>query len=419
MTALSGGPGRTIATSWSLFLAIAFLYLGNGLLGTLLGVRSELEGFATTATGIIMASYFAGILFGSQMAPAAVGKVGHVRVFAGLASLASSAVLVHAIIVTPGVWIAMRFVSGFCQAGILIVAESWINEQATNENRGRLLSAYMITVMGSLGLGQLLLSTAEPTGFQLFVVASVLVSLAVVPISLAVGGAPTLEAAPPLSIRVLWRDAPLGIVGGLGTGLANAAVLGMAAVFATRVGMSPTRVALFVAATMLGSVVLQWPIGAFSDRVPRRRVLLLVTMLAAGAAALATQLPYDGVAIIGVMFVFGGLTFPMYSLSLGHINDVLPRGQAIAASSIFVFIIGVGAVAGPLAAAVAMDLIGPVGFFWTLAAAHGLIGVFAAYRIAVHDAPPTDQQRPYRPFPARASAVIHRLGRPRRTTKKD
>ena len=410
-----------ITSAWGLFAAIGLLMMGNGLLGTLLGVRSELEGFATATTGVIMASYYAGFLFGSRLAPKTLERVGHVRVFAGLASLASASPLVHSIFVTPAVWSVMRFVFGFCMAGLYVVAESWLNQAATNKTRGRLLSVYMLVTMGGLGVGQLYLGLAAPTGFRLFVLSSLLVSLAVVPISLSQGKAPAFRAPETLEAATLWKLAPLGIVAGFGVGITNGALVGIGPVYATRVGFSPGEVAWVMGAALLGSIAWQWPIGLASDHMPRRRALLAVTVLAAAVAAVGAQSSSPTLAYLSVvMFFFGGLTFPMYSVGLSHINDVISSNQAVMASSLYVFISGLGAIVGPLAAALAIDAVGPFGFFAVLALTHGSIGVYALYRvIAVEPGVSREQQRPWRPFPARATAVLARVAKLRSNGQRD
>ena len=408
--------GRAVASAWALFLALGLLMVGSGLLGTLLGVRAELEDFGIGATGVVMAFYYAGFLVGSQITPLVIRRVGHIRVYAALASLASTAALVHVVVVTPAMWGAMRLLAGFCMAGLYVTAESWLNATATNATRGRLLSIYMIVLMTGIGVGQLLLGVADPQGFELFVVASVLVSIAVVPISLSTTAPPKFRVPERLPFRVLWEAAPLGIVGGMGAGMATGALMGMGAFYAASVGMSPERVALFMGAAIAGAIAWQWPIGALSDKVPRRRAIAAVTFGAAAASVVPTQLGATGDAVLAMMFVIGGLTFPLYSLNLSHINDVLPEGQTVNASSLFVFVTGVGAIAGPVtAAAVMASPVGDVGFFWVLAAIHVVIGVFALYRIAVRRGLPTSLQKHWVPAAAeRTSAVLMRLTKPRR-----
>ena len=400
-----------ITGAWGLFAALGLLMLGNGLLGTLLGIRSELEGFATTATGAIMASYYVGFLFGSRIAPKTMERVGHVRVFAALASLASASPLVHSVFIDPVVWGAMRFVFGFCMAGLFVVAESWLNQAATNKTRGRLLSVYMLVMMGGLGVSQLFIGIAAPTGFKLFVLASLFVSLAVVPISLSQGRAPEFHTPETLSAAKVWQVAPLGIVGGIGAGLTSGALLGIGPVYATRVGFSSTGVAWVIGAALLGSVVWQWPIGLMSDHIPRRRAILLITALGALVAAGGAQSDTPSLGyLLAIMFFLGGLTFPMYSVVLSHINDVISYNQAVAASSLYVFVSGLGAIMGPLLAAVAIDTIGASGFFVVIGGAHTAVAIYALVRISIKPASVgRDEQTPWQPFPARAGVVLARL----------
>ena len=407
---------KAITGAWGLFAAMGLLMLGNGLLGTLLGIRSELEGFATTATGAVMASYYVGFLFGSRIAPKTMERVGHVRVFAALASLASASPLVHSIFIDPILWGAMRFVFGFCMAGLYVVAESWLNQAATNQTRGRLLSAYMLVMMGGLGAGQFLLGVAAPTGFRLFVLASLLVSLAVVPIALSQGKTPPFRAPETLRAAKVWEAAPLGIVGGIGAGLTSGALFAIGPVYATRVGFSSTEVAWVIGAALAGSLAWQWPIGLMSDHVPRRRAILVITALGALVAGAGAQSTTPSLTfLLLVMFFLGGLTFPLYSVVLSHINDVISYSQVVAASSLYVFVSGLGAILGPLLAAVAIDRIGVAGFFVVIGGAHAAVAVYALFRITVK--PPAvsrDEQTPWRPFPARAGVVLARLTKVRR-----
>ncbi len=402
---------RIAASVWGLFLAIVLMMAGNGLLVTLLGVRSELEGFPTLVTGAIMAFYYVGFLFGSRFAPVVVAGVGHIRVFSGLASLASAAALIHVAFVNPVSWGAMRLLYGFCQAGLYVVAESWLNDRATNATRGRILSLYMVTLMGGIFSGQLLLSIGDPSGFRMFLLASALVSLAVVPVALAASKTPSFELPPALRVRAVAKAAPLGVFGGLWAGVASGAFFGMGAVYATAVGMRTQRVALFMAVAILGSILFQWPIGAASDRISRRQAIFWVAAAATVAAAVALVVSPPSNALLVVTFGFGGLTFPLYSLCLAHINDRLPSGNAVAISSAFVFLTGLGAISGPLVAAAAIEALGDDGFWWSLIAAHALIAGFALYRMIVRRDVPEVLQRAYAPIPARASAVVALLTR--------
>lgn len=399
--------------AWPLFVALSFLMIGNGLQSTLVGLRADLEGFGTTVTGIVMTGYYVGFLIGAAVVPRIVGTVGHVRVYSGLASLGSIALLVYTLFAAPGLWFGMRVVTGFCMAGLYIVAESWLNGVVDNASRGRVLSVYMVVVSAGLAAGQLLLNLADPAGFELFVVASVLVSLAVVPIALAPSNAPVVE--PPergLPFREIFRTVPLGVTGVTVAGISGGALFGMGPVWAANSGLGITRISLFMGLGLIGGVVLQWPLGALSDRVSRRRVLFVATTAAALVAGwLWTLVPPDP-AILWAAFLFGGFSFPMYSLGVSHANDALSADRLVEASAVLMFSNGAGAVVGPAAASLAMTLVGADGFWLFLVGIHGVFAAFIAYRLIVRRSMDVEKRR-FLPVPSRSTWMAIRLGRGR------
>jgi len=267
-----------------------------------------------------------------------------------------------------------------------------------------------VVSMGGVGLGQLLLGAGDPSEMTLFLVAGALVSLAVVPISLSISSAPQFTLPPRIKAKAIWGAAPLGIVAALFTGMANASLLAMAAVYATQVGMSLSRTALFAGSAAFGAVVLQWPIGRTSDVVGRRRMIVIVSGAAAAVGFVATSLDPETPAILLAMFLFGGLSFPMYSLALSHVIDVLPSGQAVTASATNIFVTGVGAILGPLIAAGAMTAIGAEGLWWTVAGAQAVIGLFAIFRLIRRPVIDGITPEPYVSVPAR-STILLRLTR--------
>jgi len=410
---IEGGPwiddSKPTAAARALFVGIFLLMAGNGLQGSLLGVRSESEGFSITVTGVVMASYFAGFLAGSKYAEILLSRVGHIRVFAGLASTASSAVLIHAVFVTPVTWGAMRFVTGMCMAGLYVVSESWLNDLATNATRGRLLSIYMVVTMGGLTAGQFMLDLANPDGFELFVLSSILVSASLVPVVLSASSSPPLAVPEPLSLKELARLVPTGVVSSFWVGTSAGVLMGLSAVYAVQVDMSAGRITTFLAAPLVGSVALQWPIGYASDRVSRRAVMLVVAAAASGVCVLLTAADPGGWLMLTLMFLLGGMTFPLYSLTIGYTADWLPVAKLNGASAALVRTNGVGAMLGPLIGSVAMSAGGVVAFFWTLVFAHAVIAVYIGYRIVVAEAPPVQHRRRFVPIPARASAVAFNL----------
>jgi MFS family permease len=404
---------------WTLFLGFTLLMVGNGLNLAVLGVRMVEEGFGVQVSGVVMASYFAGFLLGPVMVVRWLSGVGHIRVFASLASTASCVVLVHFLIVTPIAWALLRFVFGFCMAGLYVVVESWLNDASTPRTRGRTLAVYMIASMGGLGLGQLLVATGDPGEPALFVVASILVSMSFVPVALAATTeAPPVRVSPRMRLREFFATAPTGLVGILFTGASHGILFGLSAVYATRAGYSPSATALFLALPSVGALVFQWPVGWLSDRLPRRGVIFVVALAAAGTAALLALVPQGGLLALPFVFVLGGLTFPLYSLLLSHTLDRSAPGAAMGASGISLRVNGVGAVVGPVVAGVVMAAAGETSFFWSLVVTHGLIATYVAYRLVVEDALPVSRQGPYVPMPARASELAIRLAsRPLRASR--
>jgi len=372
---------EVLRNSWALLLGMLLLMLGNGLQGTLLGVRGSMEGFSATQMSVVMSAYFLGFLGGSRMAPEMIRRVGHVRVFAALGSLISAVLILYAAAPDPWAWTAMRVLIGFCYSGVYVTAESWLNNAATNENRGKALSLYMIVQMAGIVAAQGLLVLGDPGGFILFVVSSVMVSVAFLPILLSVTPAPVFQTTRPMSLRALLRISPLGTVGMLLSGGVFAAMFGMSAVYATQVGLSVAQVSGFVSSIFLGGLVCQYPLGWLSDRMDRR--VLIVAL--AGGAGLALLLPVvhaPGFALLlGLGFVLGGATNPLYSLLLSYTNDFLGPEDMAAASSGLIFVNGIGAIAGPLVMGRAMDLYGANAFFGYVALLMLSVALYGLWRM--------------------------------------
>lgn len=399
----------TAAATWALFVGIGFLMLGNGLQGSLVGIRSQTEGFSTISTGLVMASYFVGFLTGGRTVMRLIRSVGHIRVFAALASLTSTAVLVYALAVVPGAWIVMRFITGFCMAGLYVVAESWINDLATNKTRGRLLGIYMVASMGGIAGGQFLLNAADPSGFELFVLASLLVSLALVPISLSATSTPPTRTPTTMSFRELAAVVPTGLTVSFLVGMAHGALIGMGAVYATTAGLRPSQVALFLGAPMVGGVAFQLPIGWISDRIPRRGVMFGVAIAASVSGASLLFATPGSIASYALMFLLGGASFPLYSLAIAYTNDWIEQEQIMGAATLLVTMNGVGAVLGPLLSAGLILALGNGAYPAALLVTHGAVVVYLGYRLVTRDGLPMSDQDPFRPFPARASGAAAAL----------
>ena len=378
---------KVIASTWPLLLGVMLLMLGNGMQGSLLGIRGTIEGFTTFELSVVMSAYFAGFLGGTRLAPTMIRRVGHVRVFAALGSMISAVIVIYPVMPDWMVWTALRVLSGFCFSGVYVTAESWLNNTATNDTRGQALSAYMIVQMIGIISSQILLNVAEPTSFTLFVIPSVLVSLAFMPILLAATPAPTFETIKGLSFRELFRISPLGCMGMLLTGGIFAAMFGMASVWGSKSGLSVREISMFIGAMYLGGLILQYPIGWLSDRSDRRRLILGLSVAAALAMAVATVVDLPFVALLGIAMALGGITNPLYSLLIAYTNDFLQKEDMAAASSGLLFLNGLGAIFGPLATGWLMDKIGPHGFFLFICVLFVALAAYAGWRMTRRAAP--------------------------------
>jgi MFS family permease len=386
-------------------LGFGILMLGDGLQGSLLPIRADLEGFSATLTGLVMSSFYLGFLLGSIMTPRLTVKVGHIRVFAAFAALSSASILIHALLVSVPVWIAMRLLSGFCFAGLYIVAESWLNDRATNETRGKLLSMYMVVTYVGVGAGQLLLNLADPLAFQLFILTSILISVAVVPLLLSAGAPPTFHDSVRISLPELFRLTPLGLVSMFTVGLVTATFFALGPVYAQRIGLNIRDTSYFLTAAVVGTVLLQGPIGALSDRYDRRKILALVAILASLTAVLCIPAErHSALALFAAIALFGGLAFPLYSICIAYTNDHLEPNQMIAASGSLVLVGGLGAITGPVLFAVIMDAYGHQALFWAIASIHGLTGLFAIFRMFNRAPIPLERQGPS------TAAAVHPSG---------
>ncbi|MBS7726170.1 MFS transporter [Pseudomonas lalucatii] len=304
---------QTVRSVWPLFFGLGIIGLCIGAQGSLLGIRAELEGFDTLATGLLMSGYYVGFLLGSLRAPAIIQRVGHVRAFAALTALASMTILVHSVLVDPWVWGLMRLLTGFAVSAIYVVAESWLNQAADNRTRGQLLSLYMITMLAGLSAGQFLLNLSDPAGFELFTLISILISLAAIPILITATPMPAFESARPVSIATLYRLAPTGLVGSFLINACYAMVLGMGSVYASRLGMRVEQIALFMALLVLGGMLLQWPLGRLSDSRDRRTVIAASAVAALLFALISAQVGLtDNHSHLLLALLFGGTCFPCW-----------------------------------------------------------------------------------------------------------
>ena len=389
-------PLSVISKSWPLLLGMGVLMLGAGLQSTLLSLRATLEGFPTPVTGLIMSCYYVGYVVGTIVAPPMLQRVGHIRVFAVLAAVASVAILIQGLFVDPLAWSAMRLTSGLCFAGIYVVAESWLNDRASRSNRGRLLAVYMLVLYVGLGAAQFLLIVSDPRSATPFMLVSVLISLAMVPIVVSAQQVP--ERAVPRKVRLLdlYRDSPLGVVGVIVSGLISSIIFSMGPVYARLSGLDTMRVATFMAVSILAAVATQYPVGRLSDRMDRRTVIAgvcMLTMLVASTIVTFRNLPHA--VFLTLAALFSGFALTLYSLSVSHVNDKLEPTQMVAASSALLLLNGASAAIGPTLAGALMAAFGPRAFFATLATLAGALAVYDLWRKSRRKPVPPSQKGPF------------------------
>jgi MFS family permease len=384
-----------LRASWALLIGIGFMMLGNGLQGTLLGLRATMEGFPTFVTGIMMSGYFIGIFVGSVIAPKLVQRVGHIRVFAALASLASISILVHGLYVSPITWTSMRLITGISYAGLFVVAESWLNDRASNETRGQVLSVYMVVTTIGLGGGQFLLNLADPMGVDLFIMVSIIVSFGLVPILLTARPAPSFASTGKMSLLALYRASPLAVISNGLTGVAHGTIFGLGAVYARYELYDIALIPWFMASFLLGSLIFQWPIGWISDHVNRRVTMVGMSVVAIAACVAAIFLPKGETLFFVAIVILGGAAMPMYSLSIAYANDRLQPEQIVAASGSLVMVAGMGLSTGPIIVSFLMGQFGPMFYFIGIAGAFALILGFTIHRMGITEHVAPQDQSPY------------------------
>lgn len=382
-----------------LYVSTFILSAGNGLLITLITVRASREGFSPTLIGLIGTSYFLGFLCGTLVATQLIRMVGQIRVFAALAAIAAAGTLVLLLQIEPVTWICVRFVMGFCFAGLFTAIESWMNGAASNEARGRVLSIYSLVDLLAATGSQLLLPVLGADGFVSLVVVAMLLSLSLVPIAITPATAPTEGRSVSLRFWQVWRISPLAFVGCFAVGLTNSAFRTVGPLYANDIGLGISGMAFFMSCGIAGGAILQMPLGWLSDRTDRRTTMLIATGCASIAGIVLTLLPTGGnpyVAYVGVL-VFGAFAMPLYSLSAAHANDFAKPGEYALVSAGLLFTYAVGATAGPTLGSLAVDRFGPPALFTYIAIVHGSLVALALIRMAARPSVPKAERGKYKP----------------------
>ena len=386
---------KVLKNSWALFLGMGFLMMAYGYQGSLLGVRAVQENFSLTATGFMMSGYFVGYFIGAATIPNLISRVGHIRVFAAFASLASLVILIHSIFINPFVWFILRVLTGVSMVCIYTVAESWLNDRSNNKNRGSVLSIYMVILYSTMGIGMFLLNFSSPENYQPFILVSIITSLALIPILLTKKKPPTFKKIKAMSLRELYEASPFGMVSSLFYGTIQSALFTLLAVYAASMNFSIFEISFVTFLLAISGAVSQFPIGKLSDIYDRRLVIVIVTF---GAAIFSICCIFS----VGLMYLpeghattknwfflfltlFSFCSLPMFSLILAHTNDYIPKEKFVSAGAGLQFAFGLGAMSGPLLCSIFMNAVGENGFFIFLFLFHTVIGIFGVYRMKIRD----------------------------------
>ena len=398
---------RAFLPLMALIVSAGILLAGNGLQGTLISVRADLEAFSLASIGFLMSSYFLGFISGCLVAPGLVARAGHIRAFAAFAAIAAATALIYALEVHLALWIFLRAITGFCFAGLYMIIESWINEKTGNEYRGRVLAVYRVVDFTALTIGQYLLIAADPADFALFSLVAILISLAIVPVTMTRVEGPRPPTQTKLNLSKIWRVSPLSAAGAFAVGLANGAFWAIAPVFVLRLGYETGMVASFMSAAIIASALAQWPVGLLSDAIDRRLVLIG----ASGAAALAGAFLFffaassDAALLLGAV-IFGAAAMCIFGLCAAYANDHAEASEFVAVSGGLLLIFGLGSIGGPLLAAVVMSATTPSALFAYTAVIHLALFGFGLYRMTRRAPVPAAQQEDFVAVPNSTPAVF-------------
>ncbi|MDC0739410.1 MFS transporter [Cognatishimia sp. SS12] len=379
---------RSLLPLSALLLGSAFLLFAGGINGLILPVRGESEGFSAASLGLLGTGWALGYVAGCLRTPALVARVGHIRAFGSLCALAAIAVLLSLLLISPYVWVPVRALSGFCFAGAAMIVESWLNERADAKSRGKVFGIYTMVNLAASTAGQMVLILGDARGFFFFVLAAIIYCLALLPTAMSATSTPKPLTNVSLDLKGLWVNSPIALFAVFMVGISNSSFGTMAAVYAARLGLPITEVALFVSIAILAGAVMQVPVGIASDKMDRRWVLIGMGVLALIADALFIFIAADTAAVLlPLSAVFGAAVFSMYPIIVAHANDHAAPGTFIQVSGGLLLVFGIGSIIGPTIAGFAMSSLGEFSLFLTTGAAHVMLVLFAAVRIKLKAAP--------------------------------
>lgn len=401
---------RMVASLSALILSIVLLVSGNAFLMTLLGIRLSIEAISPDIIGWILVCYSIGFVLGTLYVHKVIGRVGHIRAFAVFAAVSAVAALLYPMAVSELFWAVLRVLSGFSIAGVLVVIESWFSSRATNANRGALFAVYQIVFYLSAAGGQLIVNIGDPANFMPFSLAAILLTLALLPLSLTRMEAPVIEQVHRISIFTLGRESFSGVAGALICGVMIGGFYALGPVYATLVGLDVARTSTFMASAIVAAMIMAWPLGRLCDHFDRRRVMFWIAMMAAGSASAVAFFgaanPWLLTLFVGL---FTGLSATLYPVAVAITNDRMESSRIVAASATLLLSYGVGSVIGPIAMAELINLMGPSGLFYGNAGFLLVLAVITSYRISHTEDVPVGDQEHYVPAMPETSPVLTEL----------
>ena len=381
----------------ALLVSVAILLTGQGLQGTLLPIRASVESFSTTSIGLMGAAYFFGFTIGCLLGVHLVKRVGHIRVFLAMTAIASTTALIHALILYSWFWIFMRMLTGFCFAVLFVVIESWVNNRSSNENRGVIFSVYVMITLSVQAVGQFLMLLYEPDGIELFAIISILVTIAAIPIALSTSPAPYVDQDVSFNLKKLYKISPAAVIGCLFIGFANGSFWSLAPIFISDVYVDISFTAYFMTAVIVGGAIFQWPVGYLSDKIGRRKITIVTAALSATISFLIVSIIDDlnlsGLIITGLFW--GGLTFPLYAVTVAHANDNANPNEFVMVSSSLLLMYGIGAIIGPIISSVLMAYTKSSGLFVFTGITHLILSIYLSTRVAYRESKPSEEHIPF------------------------
>ena len=372
---------RIVLSIWPLFFGLTLIGISIGMQGSLLGIRAELENFNDFLIGLLMSSYFGGFLLGSLLAPKHIRRVGHIRIFGALSAVASITILLHALFINPWIWMLMRFLSGFAFSTIYVVSESWLNKASSNSDRGQILSIYATILLLGICIGQFLLTIADPFKIDLFILISLIISIAAIPILLSGVKGPSIEEGDRITIKLLWKRTRIGVFAIALSQWVASIVFSMGAVYAIKIGFNQNQTAYFMGCLMMGGMFLQWPLGKLSDKFDRRWIIGLSSIFGAFCSILILFCDKPNLFFYLSTFLFGGFSLSLYSIIVAFTNDHLRPNEITSASGTIILIGGLASMIGPLTSVLWFTKFGAETLFLMFTYSLFLVGIISIYRV--------------------------------------